>query len=81
MFKIVLLGESGVGKSSLFLRMKDNVFGEHLQPTVGKDSCSVKVKVDGQFIQVSEFYFTLTLYLLTFKHVCDNALTGVAGDS
>lgn len=53
MFKVVLLGEAGVGKSSIFLRLKENVFGESLQPTVGIESCSKVVKIDGQSITVS----------------------------
>lgn len=53
MFKVVLLGEAGVGKSSIFLRLKENVFGESLQPTVGIESCSKAVKIDGQSITVS----------------------------
>ncbi|XP_062588404.1 ras-related protein RabC-like [Saccostrea cucullata] len=50
MFKAVLLGEAGVGKSSIFLRLKENVFGEFLQPTLGIESCSKVVKIDGQNI-------------------------------
>ncbi|XP_011425085.2 ras-related protein RabC [Magallana gigas] len=53
MFKVVLLGEAGVGKSSIFLRLKENVFGESLQPTVGIESCSKIVKIDGQSITFS----------------------------
>lgn len=53
MFKVVLLGEAGVGKSSIFLRLKENVFGESLQPTVGIESCSKVVKIDDQSITVS----------------------------
>ncbi|KAK3581083.1 hypothetical protein CHS0354_033871 [Potamilus streckersoni] len=47
-FKAVLLGEGGVGKSSLFLRIKDNVFGETLQPTIGIESCSKSLYVGGE---------------------------------
>lgn len=52
-FKIVLLGETGVGKSSLFMRLKDDVFGPGIQPTVGIESCSKLVEVDGDQIVVS----------------------------
>ncbi|KAK3581080.1 hypothetical protein CHS0354_033868 [Potamilus streckersoni] len=45
-FKAVLLGEVGVGKSSLFLRIKDDVFNEKLQPTVGIESCFKSLYVD-----------------------------------
>ncbi|XP_048763661.1 ras-related protein Rab-1-like [Ostrea edulis] len=53
MFKAVLLGEAGVGKSSIFLRLKENVFGERLQPTVGIESCSKVVRIDNQTITLS----------------------------
>lgn len=56
MFKAVLLGEAGVGKSSIFLRLKENVFGERLQPTVGIESCSKVVRIDNQTITVSTVY-------------------------
>lgn len=52
MFKVVLLGEAGVGKSSIFLRLKDNIFGDSLQPTVGIESCSKVMKIDSQNITV-----------------------------
>lgn len=66
-FKIVLLGETGVGKSSLFMRLKDDVFGPGIQPTVGIESCSKLVEVDGDQIVLQvwdtagvERYRTLT---------------------
>ena len=52
-FKIVLLGEQGVGKSSLFMRLKDDVFGPDVQPTAGIESCSKLVDIDGDQIVVS----------------------------
>lgn len=52
MFKVVLLGEAGVGKSSIFLRLKDNIFGDSLQPTIGIESCSKVMKIDSQNITV-----------------------------
>ncbi|KAL3860661.1 hypothetical protein ACJMK2_010755 [Sinanodonta woodiana] len=49
-FKAVLLGEVGVGKSSLFRRIKDNIFDERLQATIGIESCSRSFDVDGEKI-------------------------------
>ena len=34
-FKIVIVGDSGVGKSSLLLRFADDVFEDNQQPTIG----------------------------------------------
>ena len=61
-FKIVLLGEQGVGKSSLFMRLKDDVFGPDVQPTAGIESCSKLVDIDGDHIVVKlDFFFSLRI--------------------
>lgn len=36
-FKILLIGNSSVGKSSLLMRFADNVFHEAFLPTIGVD--------------------------------------------
>ena len=36
-FKILLVGDSAVGKSSLLLRFADNIFHESFLPTIGVD--------------------------------------------
>ena len=36
-FKVLLIGNSSVGKSSLLLRFSDNVFHEAFLPTIGVD--------------------------------------------
>jgi Ras-related protein Rab-1A len=36
-FKILLIGNSSVGKSSLLLRFLDNIFQENFYPTIGVD--------------------------------------------
>ena len=53
-YKVVLLGELGVGKTSLFKRLKDNTFDEYQTATTGIDSCTKVMKVDGEQIMVSE---------------------------
>lgn len=47
MFKVVFLGEVGVGKFFIFLCLKENVFGEFFQLIVGIESCLKVVKIDG----------------------------------
>lgn len=37
LFKLLLIGNSSVGKSSLLLRFSDNVFNESFLPTIGVD--------------------------------------------
>ena len=51
-YKVVLLGELGVGKTSLFRRLKDNTFDEYQTATTGIDSCTRVVKVDGETVMV-----------------------------
>eukprot|EP00345_Euplotes_harpa_P016601 CAMPEP_0168355774 /NCGR_PEP_ID=MMETSP0213-20121227/24772_1 /TAXON_ID=151035 /ORGANISM="Euplotes harpa, Strain FSP1.4" /LENGTH=43 /DNA_ID= /DNA_START= /DNA_END= /DNA_ORIENTATION= len=35
LFKILLIGNSGVGKSSLLLRFADDTFTDNFMPTIG----------------------------------------------
>ena len=36
-FKILLIGDSGVGKSSLLMRFADDIFTDNFLPTIGVD--------------------------------------------
>ena len=51
-YKVVLLGELGVGKTSLFRRLKDNTFDEYQTATTGIDSCTKVIKVQGETVMV-----------------------------
>ena len=52
-FKLLLIGDAGVGKSSILLRYTDNTFDEHLQSTIGVDF-KVKIAVkDGKKIKLT----------------------------
>lgn len=53
-YKVVLLGELGVGKTSLFKRLKDNTFDEYQTATTGIDSCTKVMKVDNEQVMVSD---------------------------
>ena len=46
LFKIVLLGDSGVGKSNLLLRYTKNTFCEHSQTTIGVEFATKNLKID-----------------------------------
>lgn len=54
LFKVILLGEAGVGKTSIFYRAKENSFLQHRKNTVGIDSFSMYIKVGDQQVTVSE---------------------------
>ena len=48
MFKIVLVGDSGVGKSSILLRFADDTFTESYISTIGVDFRFKTIEVDGK---------------------------------
>lgn len=48
--KVVLIGDSGVGKTALFRRFEDNSFEPEQQLTVGASCCSVTIKIDDETI-------------------------------
>ncbi|CAJ0598364.1 unnamed protein product [Cylicocyclus nassatus] len=52
LFKLLIIGDSGVGKSSLLLRFADNVFSENYITTIGVDFKIRTVEVDGQRVKL-----------------------------
>jgi small GTP-binding protein len=46
-YKIIILGESNVGKSSLFLRYTEDLFKEALANTIGINNCFKELFIDG----------------------------------
>eukprot|EP01114_Cavostelium_apophysatum_P003605 TRINITY_DN135_c0_g1_i1.p1 TRINITY_DN135_c0_g1~~TRINITY_DN135_c0_g1_i1.p1 ORF type:complete len:199 (-),score=58.87 TRINITY_DN135_c0_g1_i1:71-667(-) len=48
LFKVVVLGESGVGKTSLLLRYIENKFTIATKSTIGSDFLSKEIVVDGK---------------------------------
>eukprot|EP00128_Syssomonas_multiformis_P011043 Colp12_sorted_trinity150504_noHs@4149 len=52
-FKLLLIGDSGIGKSSLLLRFTENTFDEELAATIGVDFKIKTVNVSGKSIQLT----------------------------
>lgn len=50
--KIVIIGESGVGKTSLMSKFVSNTFSEQTQPTIGCDIQNKTMLVDGRKVDV-----------------------------
>lgn len=50
MLKVLLLGEAGVGKTSLMNQFVNREFGAIYKPTIGSDFTNKQVEIDGQFI-------------------------------
>ena len=68
-YKVVLLGELGVGKTSLFRRLKDNSYDEKQTATTGIDSCTKIVKVNGESVMVSPTHTVHILYTHGHVHI------------
>jgi Ras-related protein Rab-18 len=52
-FKILLIGDSGVGKTSLLLRFSDREFQEEQQSTIGIDLKIKKVKIGDKKVKIT----------------------------
>jgi len=54
LYKIILVGESGVGKSSILVRFTDNTFTPHFAPTLGVDFNvkTIRNKETGQTVKL-----------------------------
>ena len=61
LFKILLLGDSGVGKSCIILQYTENNFSNNLMNSIGVDFKLKSIEVDGKIIKlqiVSKYPFT-----------------------
>jgi Ras-related protein Rab-1A len=52
LFKLLLVGNSGVGKSSILFRFTDDIFPESYAPTIGIDFKTRTIKVDGKNVKL-----------------------------
>jgi len=52
-FKVVIIGESGVGKSNLILRFASNTFNPDSKSTIGVDFATKTINVDGRVVKAS----------------------------
>lgn len=52
LFKLLIIGDSGVGKSSLLLRFADNMFSGNYITTIGVDFKIRKINVDGEMVKL-----------------------------
>ena len=52
-FKVLVLGDSSVGKSSLIRRFHSDVFSQRLPTTIGVDFFLQDLEADGRKIKVS----------------------------
>lgn len=52
LFKLVIVGNSGVGKSSILLRFSDDQFNESYLTTIGVDFRFKTLNIDGKTIKL-----------------------------
>ena len=51
LYKLVIVGDTGVGKSSLLLRFADNQFYENYLATIGVDFRFKTMNIDGKLVK------------------------------
>lgn len=61
-FKILIIGDSGVGKSSLMVRFVDDIFTNAYITTIGVDFKMSTINVDGQQCRI-QIWFVGCLHL------------------
>ena len=52
-YKLILLGDSNVGKTNILLRYQDKDFDSNSKATIGVELCSKKIEIDGKIIKAS----------------------------
>jgi len=61
-FKIVMIGDSGVGKSCILLRFADDKFNENFYATIGVDFRFKNLNVDNKQVKLQiVIYFNITI--------------------
>ena len=81
-FKIIIIGDSGVGKSSLIQRASKDNFSENYQATIGFEFCTFNTKINDKIIRcqvwdtcgqeiyrslISSFYKSSVLSILVYS--------------
>ena len=67
LFKLLLIGDSGVGKSCLLLRFADDTYTESYISTIGVDFKIRTIELEGKTVKlqiVCSFFFTILYHLI-----------------
>ena len=72
--KLLIIGESGVGKSSLLLRFTDDLFDPQLAATIGVDFKVKTLSVTGNKTKLAIWVTLFSLSLFLFAIVFVNAI-------
>ncbi|EDQ31297.1 GTPase SAR1-like protein [Enterocytozoon bieneusi H348] len=76
LFKIILIGDSGVGKTCLLQRYTDNVYNESFQSTIGVDFKIKTIKLNGKKVKLQIWD---TAGQERFKSIVSNYYRGANG--
>jgi GTPase SAR1 family protein len=68
-FKIVLTGDSGVGKSNLLSRFTRNEFSLESRSTIGVEFSTKEVQIDGKTVKVQIWDTGKIIFLFTGKNI------------
>ena len=66
LLKVIILGDSGVGKTSLMNQFVNKKFSSQYKATIGADFLTKEVMVDDRFVEL--FKRKIIYYLLYFIH-------------
>lgn len=71
LFKLLIIGDSGVGKSCLLLRFSDDIFTDSFISTIGVDFKIKTVEIDGvkiklQIVSHGFFFFVISKFMCVF---------------
>jgi GTPase SAR1 family protein len=70
LFKLIIIGDTGVGKSCLMKRVMDNEFKQEHQVTIGVEFGSFGFKINNQVIKLQIWDTVSTIfYLILFRLV------------
>ena len=67
LFKIVLIGDAGVGKTSIVRRYTDGIFTSAGIPTIGVDFCIKTLQIGSSAVKV---YNCNNIYICVFTVCC-----------
>ena len=62
LFKILLLGDSGVGKSCIILRYIENSFSQNLMNSIGVDFKLKNIEIDGKKVKLQIVLYSYIIY-------------------
>lgn len=75
LFKLLLIGDSGVGKSCLLLRFADHTYTESYISTIGVDFKIRTIDLDGKVTYIHIYIYThydVRLYMLSIQQSHSN---------